>query len=609
MTSLQATLAKLNPDQHRAATSTSPTILVMAGAGSGKTSVTVTRVGYLHKVERVGVSNMLMLTFTRLAAKEMKERAARLIGERSAQRLWAGTFHAFCVSVLRQHAHLLGWSPDFSIYDQEDREDVLQAVISDLSLEAKTSVGKITTVWGEIDPVTPEYQVAAEYRNRLQRNSAIDLDGLLHLTARLLTGHRDVCAGLHKRFTHVFVDEYQDTDATQERILQLLSPQNLFVVGDPSQSIYGWRGAEIENILTFEARHPGCEVIRLERNYRSTKQILDVANRAIAQARHKSPLQLWTDKEGRAPELECDPTDVAEAASVAGMIGAIGAPWRQIAVLCRTNAQVDLLHEMLQHVNIPSYVVATKLDPLRAHPVRRLADLMALICNPKDQQALVRCINWPIARVSQQHMLKAQQEATLSDKELVEVLAEAGPSKARELLFAVLNIHDTSSHESWQLATRMYRVAGEISGVKDLFASQGLSNRLEEIEVGWGAISQWAMKAAAAGEPCDPAAFLRWLRLRDIQERLAQDQTDGVRLLTIHAAKGLEWDHVFVFGCNEGVLPSRLGDPEEERRLFYVAVTRAKETLHISCARQRATFNGHMQDMEPSRFLADAGVA
>lgn len=608
MTPVQATLAKLNPEQRRAATSSYPCVLVMAGAGSGKTSVTVARVGYLHEVERVGVSNMLMLTFTRLAAKEMKEKAARLVGERSAKNLWAGTFHAFCVSVLRQHAHLLGWGEDFSVYDQEDRDDVLKAVIADLSLESKTSINKIATAWVQPDPATPEYQVVAEYRNRLQRNNAIDLDGLLYLTVRLLTENADICMDLHKRFVYVFVDEYQDTDATQEHILQLLYPQNLFVVGDPSQAIYGWRGAEIENILTFEERHPGCEVVRLERNYRSTRQILAIANESIAKARHKSPLQLLTDKEGQQVLILCAPTDFEEATSIVKRVSSMGKPWRDTAVLCRTNAQVDLMHHMLQMANIPTYVVSNKFDPLNAHVARRLVDVMTLICNPVDQQALVRCINWPITRVSQQEMLRAQQVAIDTDRELVEVLAESGSDDAKEFLAAVIDYHETSSHPAWRSAKAMFGVVNQIADVRFIYESQGLSSKLAEIDAAEQAIYTWEARSSTVGDPSDPVAFLRWLRLRDIQERLVQDQTDGVRLLTIHAAKGLEWDNVFLFGCNDGVLPSRRGDPEEERRLFYVAVTRAKESLHISYADQRATFNGRMQGTKPSRFLAEAGL-
>jgi len=592
MSRLDKVLKRLNPEQVQAATSTSNTILVLAGAGSGKTSVLSTRIAHLQEDLRVGTSNMLALTFTRLAAQEMRARVASLIGEEFARKLTVGTFHSFSVQVLRQHAERFGLDRHFSIYDQEDAESLLEAIVKDLRYERAVKISKIDP-WGTQDIQGATTEVVREYHFRLRQNNAIDLQGLLSMTFNLLRNDPDITRQYRDRFGYIFVDEYQDTDQTQEGIVKIIQPVNLFVVGDPAQSIYGWRGAKIENILAFDERHPECEVIRLERNYRSTKPILDVANRTIAQAAIKSPLQLWTDKVGKLPMAQQFTTEFEEAEGIRiaiEQLKAEGTDLSKIAVLCRTNHQVHIVSTTLEHKGIETFVVSRSADPLHSHDARRVIDYMALAINAKDERALRHVINWPFRRISDLEMLKEDPEILIS----LNLPRLAGLKNLIESI--------DSLTELWQRASDMFLYLVLQLGLPEMYQAQGLLNRDQILRTTALAIQRWETRQTQAGLPTDPGSFLRWIRTRDIQGRL-EDPAAGVRVMTVHAAKGLEWDHVFVIGVNEGVFPGKRGDIEEERRLFYVAVTRAREALQLSYTQTRGTFGGHVQEVTPSRFL------
>lgn len=598
MATLSSVLEQLNPEQHQAVTSSSHKTLVMAGAGSGKTSVLTARIAYLQERERVGTSNMLALTFTRLAAAEMKERVGKLLGEQQAKKLTAGTFHSFCAQVLRQWGEQFGLSSDFSIYDQEDREAILAEIITDLRLANKVRASAIEPWALTSEPY--EKQVISEYRYRLQRNNATDLDGLLYLTKTLLEEHEDIAHKLRERFTHVFVDEYQDTDATQEAILQAINPHNLFVVGDPSQAIYGWRGAEIENILTFTERHPDAEVVRLERNYRSTTEILDLANQVISKAEHKSPLQLWTDKTGSYPKLLHSKSDLEESQMIAAHIEMLDTQWSDIAILCRTNWQVTLYDTALKLAGIPAYLIAPRNDEFNSYDVRRIIDHIAWLSNPKDERAFRHIVNWRYTRLTDTEMLLVERAALQANENPLEALIEA--SGLRE--------EAQPPMEAWTSMSSLWEwVCDDWLRPDGIYAAHGLTNRKTALDNATNAIDDWELTQAMLGEATSPQAFLTWLRTRDVQERLMQQQADGgVNILTVHAAKGLEWEHVIVPGCNQNIFPSRRGDPEEERRLFYVAVTRAKETLWLSYADERTSRDGYRSQVKPSPYLSDIWV-
>ncbi|WP_080840063.1 ATP-dependent helicase [Cohnella massiliensis] len=592
MSRVDEVLRRLNPEQYRAATSPSSCILCVAGAGSGKTSVLTSRIGNLQVNERVGTSNMLALTFTRLAAKEMKERVASLIGEEFAKKLTAGTFHSFCVSVLRQHAHKVGRDRDFSVYDEEDRRSLIESVIADLRYTSKVRASQVNPWSGNAGNAEMK-AVVDEYHYRLKANNATDLEGLLAMTEKLLSENPDIAAELSGRFSYVYVDEYQDTDDRQERILNLLRPANLFVVGDPAQSIYGWRGARIENILTFEERHPGCEVVRLEQNYRSTKPVIELANRTIERAAYQSPLQLRTDKEGDDPSVNEYLDDALEAQAISEKIQqqvAAGESTKDMAILCRTNFQLQIMQAALEQAGIPTFVVGSRNDAMNPYDVRRIVDYLAFVANPKDELPMNRIINWPERRIGDIALLQADPEdiAALRLPEL------AGLKQFKEGIKALPCWH--SVRETWNEIVRGL-------GLKERYEQAGIRNRIEELDRAEQFIARWEVRQQEMGEPFDPYAFLHWMRTRDMQERLAQEEADGVRLLTIHAAKGLEWERVFVIGVNEEILPSKRGDIEEERRLFYVAVTRARQWLHLSHLQQREGYGGKVQELVPSRFL------
>lgn len=603
MIAIDSVLSRLNREQHRAATSPSQEILVLAGAGSGKTSVMVSRIANLQLNERVGTSNMLALTFTRLAAHEMKERIGRLIGDQLAKKLTAGTFHAFCVGVLRKWGRAVDLGSDFSIYDEDDRKAIIESVIADLRYVSQVKVTQFDP-WSTEQTDAANQAVADEYRYRLRSNNAVDLDGLLVMTVQVLK-ETDAAQDLRRQFTHVFVDEYQDTDDRQERILELIDPEHLFVVGDPAQAIYGWRGARIENILTFEVRHPGCEVIRLERNYRSTKPILELANRVIADSAHTSPLQLWTDKDGPGIGIHDYPHEEREASVIAEhLAGLNGPPLSEVAILARTNSQVDLINKELNNRGIASFVVSNKHDPLNVYEVRRVLDYMEYLCNPMNGRALFRIVNWPERRIAELDMMRLRREATTQGRHVCELIEDA--TNLRDDLTQATEHHDANP---WTSARVMFDCLASYVGLRVRYEVEGRNNRVDQLEAALAAIERWQDRQAIAGEPIDPETFLRWLRTRDIQDRFSDQTEDAVRIMTIHAAKGLEWDHVFLVGCNEGILPSKRGDLEEERRLFYVAVTRARETLSLSHIGKREGYGGKVQSLNPSRFLEAAEVS
>jgi len=594
MRNLDNLISKLNDAQRQAVTTKANRVLIMAGAGSGKTSVLTTRIAHLQLNERVGTSNMLALTFTRLAAIEMKERVGMILGEDLARNLTTGTFHSFCVQVLRTYGKKIRIDSTFSVYDTEDRDALMEGAIRDLMLDGK--VKSNIDPWGN-PRNTFEVQVIREYKHRLRRNNALDLDGLLTETVRLLIEHPDVARELQKRYTHIFVDEYQDTDTRQEEIIGLINPQHLFVVGDPSQAIYGWRGARIDNILTFEERNPNSELVRMERNYRSTKPVLDLANKVIEHSRFGNPLQLRTEKEGSSVTWDVGWTDDEEAQIIARKIDhqiKQGVKAENIAVLCRTNYQVDHYNRALEQLGLKTYVVSNKADPLNAWDIRRIFDYMTYICNPRDDRAFRKIINWPDRRMTDLELQQAEMASTVEMIPLSELLKDR------------IGVHSWSSLDDCYGDVRMmWLPIVERLDLEERYLSQGLHNRIVDLTRAREAIERWVVKQVSLGESYDTYTFLRWLRTKDIQERMVQEKPEGVQILTVHAAKGLEWDHVYVPGCNQDVFPSKRGDREEERRLFYVAVTRAKETLHLSYFKERQNPWGKRETvtMRPSPFL------
>lgn len=605
----------LNEAQRRAVTSTAPVILCLAGAGSGKTRTLTHRIAYLHQEHRVGTSNMLALTFTRLAGKEMKERIMNLIGEDQGKKLFVNTFHAFAVSVLRDWGFKLGIEKNFTIYDQEDRDSIMKQIISDFG--EKTFLSKVYQLFKraisgeEYSSATEEGRVVKEYEYRLKQNNAVDLDELIPLVNTLWTKYPSVLQHYQQTYTYVFVDEFQDTSDDQAKFLRLLNPKNLFVVGDDFQAIYGWRQARVEYILNFHETYPNCEIIKLEDNYRSTREIVETANRLIAHNQKQTNKTLRAHKDGSAIEIFETQDETEEAGEVITRVKALqvsGTPLKEIAILARTNYQIDMLKEIMDEMDIPAIRVSGKDDPFKKRDIYLLLCWIDYICNRQDSFTLKKIINFPRQFVSPIHLKEFEIMAMEQDITLDEALNLSSDINIQKHFFDVINaVENRVMGEGASEASRYFKILVETLDMKQFYEDQGLTNRIKDMERAFQYMWRWEQSKKTLGEDSSVYAFLKWLRYRDIQEKFILETQDAVELMTVHASKGLEFDTVFVIGMNQGVFPSKkTQDIEEERRLFYVAITRAKERLFISRPKEITGYNGLPFSPEPSQFIDEA---
>jgi DNA helicase-2/ATP-dependent DNA helicase PcrA len=596
--SMNELLSGLNQNQLRAVISTAPVILCLAGAGSGKTTILTRRIAHLFNEQRIGTTNMLALTFTRLAGKEMKERVIKLVGEEDGKQLFCNTFHAFAVSVLRRWGQTLGIDQNFTIYDQEDREEILKKIIVEFG--SMTTLHRVLERHEHCGDYREEQQkhpeecrVLLEYGYRCKQSNAVDLDRLIDLVIRLWELRPEALLEYQQRYTHVFVDEYQDTSDDQERMLQLLNPQNLFVVGDDFQAIYGWRRARVEYILNFPERYPECEVIKLEDNYRSTEQIVSAANRLIKNNIHQTEKKLIAHKSGievitfHADHAGHEAMNIAEA--IRDLHDRRNVPYKEIALLARTNNQVDTLLRHAEQKDIPCQRVAGKDDPYKAPAIRPIMNWMAFLYNKKDDMAVKKVIR---NRVTDMQLNELEFKAKRTDSSLFEVVyTDSGFEWFRQ---AIDRIEDAIS------TTGAY-TPGMHFKIIQLETETGNTSTRDLVEVEQ-AIAVWENSKRELGESDTVKSFLKYLRYRDVQEKLIEDR-DAVKGMTVHASKGLEFDTVFIAGMNQGVFPSKRGDIEEERRLFYVALTRAKNRLYITHPLIMAAWNGMPVEALPSQFL------
>lgn len=614
-----ASLVEMNEQQFIAVTSDAKTIRCLAGAGSGKTRVLTGRMGYLHNEKRVGTSNMLALTFTRLAAKEMKDRLNKLIGPEEAKKLFVGTFHSFCVKVLREWGSQTGIEPNFTIYDEEDRQALLQAIISDLGAKKVKMPNLLANmqVWDKVWPEGDFGRVVHEYYYRLAQCNALDLDLLLHRTNDLLDIDqvRDYYRNIYR---YVFVDEFQDTNTAQGSILLNLMPQSLFVVGDDFQSIYGWRGANVHTIINFGPVNgfPEPETVKLEINYRSTKPIVDAANRLIAHNVNQTEKTLTTDRDGN--PIACYEFDTEKkefefvASGIKGIMQEYGSrkhiSWRDFAVLARTNKQLQRLEEILNIWQVPCKIVNAGGDIFKKPVVKGVLDFIAAASNPTDNVTVKKAFSFPEPRATALQMDKWELKSLQDDIPLLDVIensAEPGADEFDCLIRKMRQVLQEDGQDVEDVFGRGYRLLQ----VQEAMETKGLENRWNDIQEALCQIIRWKDVQRKLGASISYDVFLRWLRTKDIQERLLQEEEDSVRLLTIHAAKGLEFPAVFIIGMNQGVFPSkRSEDLEEERRLFYVAITRAKDNLVVTRAKERIVWGEHTEPTEPSQFLMEAGI-
>ncbi len=621
-------LAGLNPDQAEAVTAGEGALLVVAGAGSGKTRVLTHRIAHLIG-QGVSPFEILAITFTNKAADEMKARVAALVGP-VAQRMWVSTFHAACVRILRRHGNLLGYPSSFTIYDQADAVRLTGYVLRDLDIDPKKmtpravhhtiSAAKNELVWptayAEAAANVFERRLAevyAEYQQRLERAGAMDFDDLLAQTVRLFREHPPVLEHYQRRFRHVLVDEFQDTNRAQNELVVLLAKGygNVFVVGDSDQSIYRFRGADISNILDFERAFPDASVVVLARNYRSTQTILDAANAVIAHNAGRTPKDLWTDQAGGERIVQYTAEDEHdEAAFVVGEVSRLhdggSYRWGDVAVFYRTNAQSRVVEEQLVRRGVPYKVVGGA----RFYDRREVKDALAYLratVNPADEVSLKRVLNVPRRGVGDTTVRRLDIWAQAQGVPFASALAQAGEAGVKGPA-----VRGISQFLALLDELRVLVEAGE-GPAKVLDAALGASGYRAELEAersveAQGRIENLAELVGVAEDAESVDAFLESVSLVADTDAIDGDESQ-VLLMTLHSAKGLEFPVVFLLGLEEGVFPHMraLTEPaelEEERRLAYVGITRARERLYLTRAWQRFLF-GATQVNLPSRFLRE----
>lgn len=627
----------LNKEQREAVETVDGPLLVLAGAGSGKTRVLTYRIANLIENHGVAPWSILALTFTNKAAKEMKERTDKLIGIEDSD-MWVTTFHSFCVRVLRIDIDRLGYDSRFVIYDEQDQNGIIKDIVSpQIFDEKRMSKGLVRSMISQAknSGESPErflldsgtgmddklVEIYRAYQKKLKSSNALDFDDLLIKTVELFETCPDVLEKYRKKFRFVLVDEYQDTNAPQYRIIKLICGEhrNICVVGDDDQSIYGWRGADIRNILDFEKDFPGAKVIRLEQNYRSTKAILDCANSVITHNMGRKSKKLWTAKVGGSPvEFLSVQNERDEAYNIAKTIIDLrrreDRKFNDFAILYRTHAQSRVLESVLvSGFGIPISVIGGT----RFYARREIKDLLSylrLIANPSDDGALKRIINVPKRGIGEATVSAIESLSESTDQSMLITILTPGilPEKISKKVSRFADLMRVLFAKRYELSLEMlteYTI--DAIGYAQYIVEQGddtLETRQENIEELLGAMREHEEQITPGSDALQ--SFLELTALNSDADNI--DESDGtVKLMTLHSAKGLEFPVVFMPGMEDDIFPSRRSKEdetgiEEERRLCYVGVTRAKERLYLYAAEQRALY-GQTQHNDPSIFLEEMG--
>jgi DNA helicase-2/ATP-dependent DNA helicase PcrA len=629
-------LANLNPVQREAVTHPGGPLLLVAGAGSGKTRVLTHRVAWLIREMGVSPFEIAAITFTNKAADEMKGRVAALVGP-VARRMWVCTFHSACVRILRREAQHLGYSSSFSIYDQADAERLTTYVLRDLNIDPKRfpprtvhaviSAAKNETLGVDAyhDRAGSIYErriaeVYREYQARLRKANAMDFDDLLLVTVELFRTRPEVLAHYQERFRHLLVDEFQDTNKAQNEIVTTLAKahRNICVVGDSDQSVYRFRGADIRNILEFEDAFPDATLIVLEQNYRSTQTILDAANAVIANNLMRKPKALWTEQVGgELIERYYAEDEHDEAAWVTRQMQRLRETdnyrWSDLAVFYRTNAQSRVLEEHLVRQNIPYKVIGGT----RFYERREIKDAVAYlraVVNPDDEVSIRRILNVPKRGIGDTSVARIEAWAAANGTTFTDALGRAADAgvggRALSGIADVITLLETLRAGRFGPGELLERVLADTGYVAELQADGSIEaqSRAENLGELVGTAHEFEALAAEAGEAATAQAFLESVSLVADADDLDPDESSVV-LMTLHTAKGLEFDGVFMIGLEDGVFPHlrSLGEPdelEEERRLCYVGITRARRRLHLSHAWSRMLFGTTLYN-PPSRFLKE----
>jgi DNA helicase-2/ATP-dependent DNA helicase PcrA len=626
-------LNHLNPQQSQAVMAPPGQVLVLAGPGSGKTRVLTHRIAYLIREMGVPPYHILAVTFTNKAAREMDSRVSKLV-ESNLEGIWLGTFHAMCARLLRHESQLLPFKSNFVIFDEDDQETLVKQALRELNMDDKLArpgaiLNKISTAKNNL-VLAEEYpagnyleevvsRVYKLYQAKLFKNNAVDFDDLLLWTVKLLAENQDVREAYAHRFEHVLVDEFQDTNMAQYELLKLLISHhgNLFVVGDEDQSIYRWRGADYRNVLRFEEDFKNCRTILLEQNYRSTQTILDAARGVIDANPNRTPKALFTERgAGEKITLFEATDDRAEADYVVGnILQAIQSKkfkGNDFAVMYRTNAQSRLLEEACMRSGLPYRILGAQ----RFYGRREVKDMIAylrLVQNPSDELSLARIINVPTRGIGDKTIEVLRQVSVTAGISPGDLLLDLGENKEKSPHFNKFNnragmlLSDFGAMLSKWVKDQDKKSVSQVFDaiVRDAGFRAYIEEDEEFGESRWENVVELRRQAFEFNEN-KLADYLQRLALVSDQDALPE-KLDAPLLLTLHTAKGLEFDTVFIVGMDEGLLPHARSrdDPEEmseERRLFYVGVTRAKNHLHLVRAEQRTSF-GSFEYNYPSQFL------
>jgi DNA helicase II / ATP-dependent DNA helicase PcrA len=646
---VQNYLNELNKAQREAVENYDGASLVIAGAGSGKTRVLTYRIAHLLK-SGIKPWSVLALTFTNKAAREMKDRIASIVGSNVARYLWMGTFHSIFARILRAESETIGYPSNYTIYDSADSKSLIKTVIKDMKLDDKTykpnvvasriSKAKnslITPASYATIPEIYEYDqsirmpfigsVYKEYAKRCFLAGAMDFDDLLMKTNILFRNHPKVLEKYQQQFDYILVDEYQDTNHAQYLIIKRLAEKhhNICVVGDDAQSIYSFRGARIENILNFQKDYPEHKIYKLEQNYRSTQTIVNAANSIIAKNKRQIPKKVFSEKEkGNLIKVICALTDNEEGFIVANQITELHMRdhyrFEDFAILYRTNAQSRIFEESLRKRNIP-YKIFGGLSFYQRKEIKDLLAYFRFVINPKDNEAFKRIVNYPARGIGNTTVSKLEQAASRHGVSIAEIISEKKDENPAQLNRGTLTKIDNFNNQIELFREKLkigdaYEVATEVATqtgiLKDLYKDQtpeGLS-RFDNIQELLNGIQEFTLTTREEGQPSLLQNYMEDVALLTDQDSEKPEDHDKVSLMTVHMAKGLEFKNVFVAGLEENLFPSNqtgiktAEEFEEERRLFYVAVTRAEENLFISYARQRYKW-GKLEFCNPSRFIEE----
>jgi DNA helicase II / ATP-dependent DNA helicase PcrA len=636
-------LKSLNPPQHEGVVNTEGPTMLIAGAGSGKTRVLTYRIAYLIQEKGVDPFHIMALTFTNKAAREMRERIEKVVGN-EARNLWMGTFHSVFARILRSEADKLGYPKNFAIYDTDDTKALIRTVVKEMGLDDK--VYKANVVYNRIsgaknrlvswqeyinNPIVkaddeanmkPEMgRIYRTYQERLFKSGAMDFDDLLFNTNRLFKDHVDVLNKYQQRFQYVLVDEYQDTNYSQYLIVKKLAAvrQNICVVGDDAQSIYAFRGADIQNILNFEKDYPDLRIIKLEQNYRSTKVIVNAANSVIEKNKAQLKKNVWTDNDEGAPiELMRAASDNEEGKLVASSIFEEKTqnqlPSSDFAILYRTNSQSRAIEEALRRMNI-KYRIVGGVSFYQRKEIKDILSYIRYTLNPQDEAAFRRIINLPKRGIGDTSVDKIVVTAADQGIGIWEVLNQIHLVLPGRTAHAVAEFVTTIKRfqleaerkDAYEAAMDIAKGSGLLKELYEDKTVEGLS-RYENVQELLNAIKEYVEDPER--EDKSLGAFLQEIALlTGVDESDKEDGDDKVTLMTIHMAKGLEFKYVYLVGMEEDLFPSQMmlssrADLEEERRLFYVAITRAEKRLFLTYALSRYRF-GRLKSCEPSRFLEE----